>query len=84
MPYVKIEITRDGATSGQKAELIAGATELLHRVLGKDPALTFVVIQEVATEDWGVAGLPAAEFRSRGLGLKVADAEAAAIPPRRA
>ena len=72
MPIVNIKITRDGATPEQKAELIAGSTELLHRVLGKDPALTFVVIDEVATEDWGVAGVPASEFRARGLSLTVA------------
>jgi hypothetical protein len=27
------------------------------------PATTFVVIDEVATEDWGVAGVPVEEFR---------------------
>ena len=69
MPYVNIRITRDGATRAQKAELIAGTTELLRRVLGKDPALTFVIIDEVAAEDWGVAGLLADEFRARGLKL---------------
>lgn len=65
MPYVKIEITREGATGAQKAELIKGATELLVRVLDKSPATTFVVIQEVDKEDWGVGGLPVDEFRKR-------------------
>jgi 4-oxalocrotonate tautomerase len=32
-------------------------------VLNKPPALTFVVIQEVEMENWGVDGLPAAEYR---------------------
>jgi 4-oxalocrotonate tautomerase len=63
MPYVNIKITREGATSQQKAELIKGVTELLVRVLNKTPATTFVVIDEVATEDWGIAGLPVREFR---------------------
>lgn len=56
MPYVLIQVTREGVTAAQKAELIAGATELLVRVLDKDPATTFVVVDEVDTDNWGVAG----------------------------
>jgi 4-oxalocrotonate tautomerase len=29
------------------------------------PGLTFVVIQEVELDDWGVDGLPVAEYRRR-------------------
>ena len=65
MPYVNIRITREGATSAQKAEIIKGVTDLLVRVLDKDPNGTFVVIDEVAMEDWGVGGLPVDEFRRR-------------------
>ena len=50
MPYVNIRITA-GATDEQKAELIAGATDLLVRVLNKNPAATFVVIDEVPFVD---------------------------------
>ncbi|MBO9651358.1 MAG: 4-oxalocrotonate tautomerase family protein [Variovorax sp.] len=63
MPYVKIEVTREGVTQDQKKQLIAGATELLVRVLNKDPAATFVVIDEVDLDNWGVGGLPVAEWR---------------------
>ena len=56
MPYVNIKITKTGATAEQKAELIKGATELLQRVLNKNPATTFVVIEEVETDNWGVGG----------------------------
>ncbi|MBZ7920858.1 4-oxalocrotonate tautomerase family protein [Ensifer adhaerens] len=65
MPYVNIKITREGATAEQKAALIKGVTDLLATVLAKDPASTFVVIDEVALEDWGVGGLPVAEYRRR-------------------
>ena len=65
MPYVNIKITREGATPAQKSELIAGVTELLQRVLNKSPATTFVVIDEVALEDWGVGGLPVEEYRAK-------------------
>lgn len=56
MPYVNIKITREGATSEQKAQLIKGATQLLVDVLGKNPATTVVVIDEVDTDNWGIAG----------------------------
>ena len=56
MPYVNIKITKTGATPEQKAELIKGATELLQRVLNKNPATTFVIIEEVETDNWGIAG----------------------------
>ena len=65
MPYVNIRITREGATPEQKAELIKGTTDLLVRVLDKSPATTFVVIDEVDLEDWGIGGLPVAEYRRR-------------------
>jgi 4-oxalocrotonate tautomerase len=63
MPYVNIKITREGATSTQKAALIRGVTELLVEVLDKSPATTFVVIDEVDMEDWGIGGLPVEEYR---------------------
>ncbi|SIQ30151.1 4-oxalocrotonate tautomerase [Rhizobium sp. RU20A] len=63
MPYVNIKITREGATTDQKASLIKGVTDLLVTVLDKNPATTFVVIDEVAMEDWGVGGLPVADYR---------------------
>ncbi len=53
MPYVNIKITREGATAEQKEQLIAGATQLLVDVLGKNPATTVVVIDEVDTDNWG-------------------------------
>ncbi|MDI3335829.1 4-oxalocrotonate tautomerase family protein [Defluviimonas aestuarii] len=68
MPYVNIKITREGATGEQKAELIAGVTDLLVRVLKKNPATTHVVIDEVALENWGVGGLPVEAFRALGKG----------------
>jgi len=66
MPYVNIKITREGATAEQKAELIRGATELLTRVLGKNPATTFVIIEEVETDNWGIAGQTVTELRRGG------------------
>ena len=63
MPYVNIKITREGATAEQKAALMKGVTDLLVRVLNKNPATTFVVIDEVEKENWGIAGVPVEVFR---------------------
>lgn len=56
MPYVNIKITKEGATPEQKAELIRRSTEMLKEVLGKNPATTFVIIEEVETDNWGIGG----------------------------
>ncbi|HVI95496.1 MAG TPA: 4-oxalocrotonate tautomerase family protein [Anaeromyxobacter sp.] len=66
MPYVNIKITREGATAEQKAELIRGVTELLRDKLGKNPATTVVVIDEVDTDNWGIAGESITVRRRRG------------------
>jgi len=63
MPYVNIQITREGATVEQKAELIQRVTDLLVRVLNKNPATTFVVIQEIDMDGWGVEGMPVTKYR---------------------
>jgi 4-oxalocrotonate tautomerase len=70
MPIITIQVTREGATPGaasltaaEKAALIRGASELLRDVLGKPLDSTFVVIEEVDTENWGWGGLPVEEFR---------------------
>jgi len=56
MPYVNIRITREGATTEQKAMLIKGVTRLLQETLGKNPATTVVTIDEVETDNWGIGG----------------------------
>ena len=64
MPYVNIRITSEGATPEKKAELIGGVTDLLQRVLGKNPATTVVTIDEVEFENWGIGGLPVLDYRA--------------------
>ena len=66
MPYVNIKVTREGVTPEQKAELIQGVTDLLSNVLGKNPATTVVVIDEVETDNWGIGGETVTVRRNRG------------------
>ncbi|QGY40475.1 2-hydroxymuconate tautomerase family protein [Pseudodesulfovibrio cashew] len=65
MPFVNIRITREGATAQQKKELIKGVTRLLEEVLGKNPKTTFVIIDEVDTDNWGIGGESVTELRKR-------------------
>jgi 4-oxalocrotonate tautomerase len=65
MPYVKIKITKEGATTEQKKQLIQGVTKLLQDILGKNPQTTVVVIEEVDTDNWGIAGETITDRRKR-------------------
>lgn len=67
MPYVKIEVTREGVTREQKQQLISGITQLITDVLDKDPSLTHIVIQEIELDDWGFAGEQVSVLRERGI-----------------
>jgi 4-oxalocrotonate tautomerase len=58
-------IVSGSVTAAEKAALIKGASELLAKVLDKPPESTFVVIEEVDLDNWGVGGMSVAEFRRR-------------------
>ncbi|WIN00371.1 4-oxalocrotonate tautomerase family protein [Actinoplanes oblitus] len=66
MPYINVKITREGVTREQKRRIIGEMTQVLVDVLGKDPRTTFVVIDEVELDDWGIGGVPVPEFRKSG------------------
>ncbi|MDD0976596.1 tautomerase family protein [Pseudomonas fontis] len=65
MPYVHIRVTDEGVTAEQKRELIEATTAMLERILNKPPASTFVVIEEVPTDNWGAGGETVTAIRLR-------------------
>jgi 4-oxalocrotonate tautomerase len=72
MPYVNIKVTREGTAPGatattpeQKAALIKGVSDLLFEVMGKPRNSTFVVIDEVELENWGMGGVTVPEYRKQ-------------------
>jgi 4-oxalocrotonate tautomerase len=67
MPYIKIEVTREGITREQKRALIKGVTDLMTTVLNKDPQLTHVSIQEIELDNWGFAGEQVSVLREKGI-----------------
>lgn len=65
MPYVNVQITKDNVSAEQKRQIIAEITDVLVRVLGKSPDSTFVVIDEVPTDNWGFKGTSITELRQK-------------------
>ena len=65
MPYINIRVTggQEAPTKAQKDELIQGVTDLLARVLNKNPASTVVIIDEADMDNWGLGGKSATERR---------------------
>lgn len=67
MPYIQIEITREGVTREQKQAIIKGVTDLMTQILNKDPQLTHVNIHEVDLDNWGYGGEQVSVLRERGI-----------------
>ncbi len=65
MPYINIKVTNEGVTKAQKEQLIQGVTQLVVDILGKNPQTIFVVIDEVETDNWGIAGETVTALRER-------------------
>lgn len=65
MPYVNVKVTggSEAPSVEQKQEIIAGVTELLARVLNKNPATTVVVIDEIDMDNYGLGGKSITEVR---------------------
>jgi 4-oxalocrotonate tautomerase len=65
MPYINVKITDEGVSNEQKQAIIRGCTELMVKVLNKNPATTFVVIEEVSTDNWGIGFDQVTELRKQ-------------------
>jgi len=61
MPYVTIRVTGDKVTEEQNNALISRTTEMIEDVLGKDPEITWVVVEEIPADRWGIGGKTYAE-----------------------
>ncbi|MDW7549071.1 4-oxalocrotonate tautomerase family protein [Pseudoalteromonas sp. SCSIO 43201] len=70
MPIINIKITKEGVTPTQKQALIKGATQLMVDVLDKAPKVTFVVIEEIETDDWGIGFDQVSMLRQQTLSPK--------------
>jgi len=64
MPYVNIKVTPENLTKEKKEILMKGVTDLLQKELGKNPNTTIVIIDEVETDNWGIAGESVTRIRA--------------------
>lgn len=55
MPYINIKLVDDHLTREKKAEVIKAITNVMVSVLNKDPSTTWVVIEEINTDNFGIA-----------------------------
>ena len=69
MPHVNIKVTDEGVTREQKQALIKGTTKLLVDVLNRNPQTTFVVIDEVNTDNWGIGFDQVTNLRKKYIGV---------------
>ncbi len=69
MPYINVKITNENVTNKQKQAIIKGCTQLMVDVLDKNPATTFVVIDEVDTDNWGIGFEQVTQLRRQASAL---------------
>ncbi len=65
MPFIEVNIT-EGATNEQKAQLVEGITDLMVKIMNKNPYSTHVIIKEVETDSWGISGKSVKRLRADG------------------
>ena len=64
MPMINLKITKGESTPQQKAQVMQEMTEVLQRVMGKNPETTIVIIEEVDTDNWGIGGKSVTQRRA--------------------
>lgn len=65
MPYINVKVTDEGVTKDQKEAIIQGCTKLMVEILNKPAELTFVVIDEVTTDNWGIGYQQVSQLRKK-------------------
>jgi 4-oxalocrotonate tautomerase len=55
MPYINIKLAGT-LNKDQKKEIAKEITDLMQRVAGKPVSYTYIVFEEVKSEDWSIGG----------------------------
>ncbi|MDB4040184.1 4-oxalocrotonate tautomerase family protein [Methylophilaceae bacterium] len=55
MPYINVKLAGN-LNKDQKKEIAEEITELMQRVAKKPASYTYIVFEEVKTEDWAIGG----------------------------
>lgn len=67
MPYITIDVLREGITREKKQLLIKQISEAVSTILNKDPHLTYVMINEIDDDNWGYAGEQVSVLKEQGF-----------------
>lgn len=68
MPLIEVSVIEDVFTPDQKKEIISALTDALVGIEGENMRpVTWCVVREVASGDWGIAGNPLATADVRAL-----------------
>jgi 4-oxalocrotonate tautomerase len=66
MPLVNIKVLKEDRLPAEiKAKLIEKVTQAVADTLGKNPAATWVTIDEVSVDNWGIGGETIAARRAK-------------------
>tara|TARA_B100000925_G_C21968478_1_gene456701 strand:- start:977 stop:1162 length:186 start_codon:yes stop_codon:yes gene_type:complete len=57
MPYVNVKVAGN-LSDEQRKDIISEITKTLEKVAGKPPSSTYVQIDEIPRNQWGVGGKP--------------------------
>jgi|TARA_B110000037_G_scaffold128592_1_gene146158 4-oxalocrotonate tautomerase len=55
MPYINVKLA-GSLNKNQKKEIAKEMTELMERVANKPASYTYIVFEEVKSEDWAIGG----------------------------
>ena len=68
MPLITVKVMRDVFSSQQKREIIEKVTDAMASIEGENmPAVTWVIVEEVQSGNWGIAGKGLTTQDVRGL-----------------
>ena len=58
MPLINVKLIEDVFTPDQKREIVERLTDAMVSIEGENMRSTWVVVEEVASGDWGIGGKP--------------------------
>ena len=66
MPFIHINMVKEETiTQAQKETLMREITQLTTQVLGKNPATTMIVFNEVDANNWSIGGTTVASIKNK-------------------
>jgi 4-oxalocrotonate tautomerase len=75
MPFVNVKVIEGVFSTAQKQDIVRKVTDAMVEVEGENMrAVTWVVVEEVASGDWGIAGTPmhTGDVKALAAGQRVA------------